>query len=181
MMIPASSLDIVRPRRGSAGLSLMEMLVVLLVVMLVAAGAYQSLASAWDSQQTITGQNEAQRRAQRATDSIVDRIRGAVGVQYGDGDQVTCLFGDGSTLAFYRVGSELRRDRYDGSTGSTYTGEVVCRDVVSLSFSYYSRSDNVLIDAPLASLAESLEVSVRVSEWKYGATQTSIVKFRNKM
>jgi prepilin-type N-terminal cleavage/methylation domain-containing protein len=166
--------------RRQAGVTLVELLVVLLIVSLVAAGAAQLLAASWNSQETVTGQNEVQRRAQQATDTVVDSLRGAAGVQFGDPSQVTCFFADGSTLTHYLADGELRRDSYDAATGVTTVGDVVCRDVTGLAFGYYRREGIAWVEAVSASLADSLLVSVTASEWKYEATQTSLVKFRNK-
>jgi prepilin-type N-terminal cleavage/methylation domain-containing protein len=166
--------------RRQAGVTLIELFVVLLIVSLVAVGAAQLLGASWDSQQTVTGQNEVQRRAQEATDEVVDELRGAAGVQFGEPSRVTCFFTDGSTLTYYLQDGELRMDAYDAGTGGTVVGDVVCRDVTSLAFSYYRRDGITWVEAASASLAESLLVSLTASEWKFEATQTSLVKFRNK-
>ncbi len=168
------------PHRRQAGVTLVEILVALLIVSLVAVGAAQLLGASWDSQQTVTGQNEVQRRAQEATDEVVDKLRGAAGVQFGEPSRATCFFTDGSTRTYYLEDGELRRDVYNAGTGGTVVGDVVCRDVTDLAFRYYRRYGVTWVEAASASLAESLSVSVTVSEWKYEATQTSLVKFRNK-
>jgi Tfp pilus assembly protein FimT len=166
--------------RRQAGVTLVELFIVLLIVSLVAAGAAQLLGASWDSQQTVTGQNEVQRRAQLATDTVVDSLRGAAGVQFGEPSQATCFFADGNTLTYYLADGELRRDTYDAATGGSVVGDVVCRDVTHLAFGYYRREGIAWVEAVSASLSESLLVSVTASEWKYEATQTSLVKFRNK-
>lgn len=168
-------------RRRQAGVTLVELFVVLLIVTLVAVGAAQLLSASWDSQQTVTGQNEVQRRAQQATDAVVDSLRGAAGVQFGEPSQVTCFFADESTLTYYLEEGELRRDSYDAATGGSVVGDVVCRDVTDLAFGYYRRDGIAWVPAVSASLADSVLVSVTASEWKYEATQTSLVKFRNKV
>jgi prepilin-type N-terminal cleavage/methylation domain-containing protein len=179
-LLPRQSVAL-RAGRREAGVTLVELLVVLLIVSLIAAGAAQLLAASWQSQDTVTGQNEVQKRAQEATDRVVDKLRGAAGVQFGDPSQVTCSFADGSTLTYYLEGGELRRDAYDAATGGTVVGDVVCRGVTHLAFGYYRRDGIAWVEAASASLADSLLVSVTASEWKYEATQTSLVKFRNKV
>ena len=178
--LPRQSVGLHAGRR-QAGVTLVELLVVLLIVSLVVAGAAQLLGASWDSQQTVTGQNEVQRRAQQATDTVVDSLRGAAGVQFGEPSRVTCFFADGRTLTYYLEDGELRRDSYDAATGATVVGDVVCRDVTDLAFGYYRRDGIAWVEAVSASLADSLLVSVTPSEWKYEATQTSLVKFRNKV
>jgi hypothetical protein len=158
-----------------------EVLVASLVLLLLLAGGAQLLAGSWQSQETVTGQNEVQKRAQQAADAVIDPLRGAAGVQYGEPSRVTCFFANDNTTTYYLADGELRRDTYDAGTGTTVLGYVVCRDVTDLSFGYYRRAGSVWAEAASASLAESLLVSVTVSEEKYQATQTSLVKFRNKV
>lgn len=169
-------------RLGSrAGLTLIEVLVSTLILLLLLAGTAQLLSGSWQSQQTVTGQNEVQKRAQQAADAVVDRLRGAAGVQYGEPSRVTCFFANDNTVTYYLADGELRRDTYDAGTGMTVLGDVICREVTALSFGYYRRAGSVWAQAASASLAESLMVSVTVSEEKYQATQTSLVKLRNKV
>jgi len=168
-------------RPAPRGMTLVELLVVLLVLLLVAAGISRLLASAWDSQQAISGQNECQKRAQRAVDTVVDSLRGASGVQSGDGARITATLPSGNTMSYYLHLQELRRDRYDNASGQTTVGEIICDHVSNLSFGYYHRAGNLWVLAASPTLGQSVLVSVTVALEQDHATETSLVRFRNQV
>jgi prepilin-type N-terminal cleavage/methylation domain-containing protein len=161
-------------------MTLIELMVVLMILGLIAAGISTLLASSWQSEADIQGQNEAQKWAQRGADAVVDGLRAASGVQTGLTDSVTATFADGSTVTYYLQSAELRRDHYNASSGQTTTGEVICRNVSGLAFAYYTCVAGSWVPAAAASLAQSLRVSVTIASGKDRATQTSLVKFRNR-
>ena len=160
-------------------MTLVEVLVALAIMLLVAAGISRMLVSSWDSQHTIVNQNDVQQQATAATDTIVDHLRGASEVQSGSAAELTAEFPSGSTVRYYLVGAELRRDRFNSSTGVTTSGEVICRIGDALQLGYVRRQGNTLV-AAAPSEAESVTVSVRVAQEGYRATETSVVKLRNK-
>jgi len=168
-------------RPGSRGLTLIEVLITLVILLLVAAGISRLLASSWESQLSITGQNEAQKWAQRAVDTVVDSLRGASSVTAGEPARVTASFTNDNTITYYLHQGELRRDRYDHTTGQTTSGEVVCRGVSGLTLRYYVRAGDSLVEAASPLLAQSLRVSATVRSGKGQATETSLVRFRNKL
>ncbi len=158
---------------------MIELLVALAIMLLVAAGISRLLVSSWGSEHTIVNQNDVQQQAAAATDAIVDSLRGASEVQSGTAAELTAEFPSGSTVRYYLVGSELRRDRFNAGTGTTTNGEVICRIGDSLQLAYIRRQGNTLV-AALPTAAESVTVSVRVAQEGYRATETSVVKLRNK-
>ncbi len=162
-----------------AGVTLVEMLVVIIIISLVVAGVSRMMSSSWASRGATEDQNNVQKEAAAATDTIVDHLRGASEVLTGTAAELTARFADGSTVRYYRVGSQVRRDRYNGTTGVTTTGEVICRVADALQLSYARRYNNVLVVAAPAA-AESVVVSVRTAEEGYQATETSVVRLRNK-
>jgi len=184
-MIPVSARICNFPRRpdrpARRGLTLIELLVVLVVLLLVTASISRLLASAWDSQQAITGQNESQKRAQRAVDTVVDSLRGASAVQSGDGARIAAVFPSGNVTTYYLSLHEIRRDRYDHASGQTTTGETICNDVSNLNFGYHRRTGNLWVPAPSPALSESVLVSVTVTLGQDHATETSLVWFRNHL
>jgi hypothetical protein len=157
----------------------------MVVLGLVAAGISRLLASSWESELTITDQNEAQKWAQRAADTVIDSLRGSSGVMTGDATSVKAGFSAGGStthsLTYYLTNGELRRVRRNEVTGQADPSEVVCRNVSGLAFSYYLRSGNTWGPAASPSLAQSLRVSVTVGSGKGQATETSLVQFRNKI
>ncbi|NIM05342.1 MAG: prepilin-type N-terminal cleavage/methylation domain-containing protein [Armatimonadetes bacterium] len=172
-----------------AGVTLVELLVVLAVMGLVAAGISSILVTTWKSHDTIIGQNEMQKWAQRTVDAVVDDLRGYSEIQAGDATQVTAVLKDEDeavvrTTTFYLQGDELLRDCYESSTGQTITGECICGDVSALTFDYYQYlpASNSWQSPPLdLADTESLRVSVTIASGNNQATETSWVKFRNKI
>jgi len=168
-----------RGRRRCAAMTLVELLVALIIVVIIAAGISRLLVSSWSSQRTVANQNAVQQEASAATDAIVDRLRGASGVQSGTAAELTAVFPGGSTERYYVVGRELRRDRFNAATGVTTVGEVISRIVESLRLEYVRREGNALVSATPGT-AESVTVSVGVALEGYRARETSVVKLRNK-
>jgi type II secretory pathway pseudopilin PulG len=168
--------------------TLIEILVAVMVLGLVAAGISRMLASSWQSQETLTSQNEMQKRAQRAVDAMIDSLRGYSEIQLGEPARVTAALRDKHgvllrTITYYLQEGELLRDRYESSSGETITGEIICGDVSSLMFDYYRYIpvSNSWESPPLdLTDTESVKVSVTIASGKNHATETSWVKFRNR-
>ena len=183
----ATGLPQARGRPASPGMTLIEVMIVLMLLTIVVAGISAVLASARQSHETITGQNEVQKRAQYAVDTIVDSLRGCSEIQIGEADRLTAALKDKNgatirTLTYYLQEGDLRRDRYEAATGQTVTGERICGNVSSLGFNYYCYllASNSLQPPPSPIDTESFLISVTVASGKDHATETSWVKLRNK-
>ena len=177
----------------SKGLTLIEILVVLMIMGVIVAGISATLATSRQSQVTITDQNEAQKWAQRAVDAIVDGLRSFTEVQTGQANSVlaTQRAKDGTlvrTAKYYVQNGRLLRDRYEAATGQTTTGEWICGNdnvqISNLSFNYYlyPQFSNTpqKINPPAGTSVQSMAASVTIAYGTYQATETSWVKFRNK-
>jgi len=173
----------------SGGMTVIEVMMSLFILGLVAAGISAMLASARQGQDVVTGQNETQKWAQRAIDAIVDTLRGFSEVQTGNRESVVIAqkTKDGVLIRivrYYVQSGELLRDRWEASTGQNTTGERVCGNVSNLEFHYYQHSpySDFLIELPVPAGAQtqSLRASVTIASGKNYATETSLVKFRNK-
>jgi type II secretory pathway pseudopilin PulG len=171
------------PAPCSPGMTFIEVMVVLLIMLLIGGAISRLLVRSWESQDVVVGQNSAQQEAARTVDTIVDGLRSASGVQAGDGTEVTCVFSNADTARYYRVGSELRRDWYDHLSGATTIGEVINPHCQSLALQYYLRAGNVLRapQSPETSAdAQIVHVAVTIVQDRNHATETSTVKLRNK-
>jgi len=169
-----------RVRIRPDGMTLVELMVVLIIMLLVTGAISRLLARAGESQDTIMGQNLMQKYAQQAADAVADRLRGASEITTGSDTDVTAAFGSGDTVRYYLQDARLKRDVYSHASGQTASGEVVCRDVLALDFDYFVRSGSSWAPAATAAVADSLKLSVTVRSDKYSATETSAVRLRNK-
>ena len=172
-------------------MTLAEVLVAMVILSLVVAGISATLAISWRNQETLQSQNEMQKRAQQAMDAIVDGMRRFSVVQTGQASSVTLaqLNKDGNTLRTLRCylqNGQVKRDRYEVATGQTVTGEVLCRSVSALSFTYcrlhfvnyLPKIEPILLSESIQD-TQSLRVSVTLTSGKQHASETSLVKLRN--
>lgn len=169
-----------RPRAPQAGITLIELFVVLLIMLMIAGGISRLLLSSWQSQDTITTQNEMQRRAQKAADEVVDRLRGATEITAGDSTSVTALYGNDDSVTYYLQNGALMRDRHSQATGVTTTDNI-CSSVSALDLGYLVRSGSGWATAATAVLAQSVKISVTLTSGSDRATESSVVKLRNKV
>jgi prepilin-type N-terminal cleavage/methylation domain-containing protein len=161
------------------GMTLIEVLTALLILSLVTGALSKLLMSAWESQDTLTGQNLMQKHAQQAADAVVDRLRGASEITAGNATQVAAAYKSGGSVTYYLQDGALMCDSRPSASGQTTTN-VICRDVSNLGFAYYVRSGATWATPATAVLAESVKVSVTVASGKDKATESSVVDLRNK-
>ena len=165
-------------RRAAAGITLTELMIVMLIMLLLAGGISRLLVSAYDSEAAIRGQNATQRLAQRAADTVVDSTRAATEITSGDATRLGVAFRNGDRMAYYLDDRQLKCDTTYG--GVTRTGQVISDQVCSVNFTYYvpNGGDWVATDTPTT--ARAVRLSVCVSDGKDRATQSSSVKLRNR-
>jgi prepilin-type N-terminal cleavage/methylation domain-containing protein len=162
------------------GVTLIELMVVLVIMMLVAGGISRILVRSWASEEVTNDQNVAERTAQQAVDAIVDRLRAGSAVAAGDAGQVTIVYGNNNTVSFFRQGNALRRTSYIHDTGQTTTETVVPDFLAGLTFQYQQRDGAGWKDADAASLADCVVVSATATSGRCQAAEISVVKLRNK-
>jgi len=163
-----------------SGLTLIELFVVLCLMVIVTGAISRMLMAAWEAQEAVTGQNLMQKYAQQAADAVVDRLRGASAITAGTGADITAAYPNGDTVRYYLDSGMLKRTSYSHASGQTGSGEIISRSVASLSFSYYAISVMNWQPAATASLAQSVVVSVTMVSGRDRATESSVVKLRNK-
>lgn len=193
-------------KRRSSGMTLIEIMIALLILTIIGIGISAALLNSWNSERTISDQNEAQKRSQYAVDRIVDDLRGATEITTAGPTSVTAAFKkiENPTAVLQRTvnyqlqGSDLICTRYDALSGVTTT-ETVCREITNLEFTpsrvhYYGGQPVVeaINGSETLQDVESLRIDLTVGiTWNTGAspgaqyncsaTQTSWVKFRNKV
>ncbi len=161
-------------------MTLIEVMTALLIMLLVAGAISRLLVRSWADEQVVNGQNQAQKTAQLAIDAVVDRIRAAASVASGYDDEITVAFGNGDTLTYRLQDGALQRSRYVDATGETTTDAVMPEFLTGLTFEYRQRNGAGWEVAALPSAADWVVVSVTAGVGKEQATETSIVKLRNK-
>ena len=167
------------PARRRRGITFVELMVVVMIMGLIAAGISRVLTSSWQSEAAIRGQNLVQKAAQQAADEVMDGLRGASEIVSGGATEVVAAFPNENTVRYYLDGGALKCDRYTKSTNTTTT-ETICDRVSALSFAYFVRVGSGLAPASTAVLAQAVRVSVTVSSGLDRATESSLVKLRNK-
>jgi prepilin-type N-terminal cleavage/methylation domain-containing protein len=162
------------------GVTLIELLVALVIMMLIAGGVSRILVRSWLSEEVTNDQNVAERAAQQAVDVVVDRLRAGAVVAAGDAGQVTVAYENGDTVSFFVQGHALRRTSYLHDTGQTTTETVVPDFLTGLSFQYRQRDGAGWKQADAAAVADWVVVSASATSGRCLATEISVVKLRNK-
>jgi len=174
-------------------MTLIEILVVILIMGVVAAGISATLATSRQSQVTIADQNEAQKWAQRAMDAVVDSMRGFSKVSSGQPNWVTVeqwkWNADHTQIIHTATATYYLQDEklWQSVTDQAANGALLCGSnslrISNLSFQYYEHASDyspTLTVTGNPANAESLFISITVNLGNYQATETSWVKFRNK-
>jgi type II secretory pathway pseudopilin PulG len=160
--------------RHTSGLTLPEMLVVVLVGLLVLVGLQRVFVAGLRTQTTTSLQTEVNRKAQVAVDDISARMRGAETVVDNGTDRISFIDQDGNNVRYWVDEGVLFRvlgsNDYSGGTP-------VASDVSGLSFSYYDTSGQ---PAAAASDAIRVVVTLDVERLSHSCVLESGVTLRNK-
>jgi type II secretory pathway component PulJ len=168
-------------RRSSVrGVTLVELMVALVIMMVIAGGISRVLVRSWQSEEVTNDQNLAERTAQQAVDVVVDRLRAGAMVAAGDAGQVTVAYENGDTVSFFLQGRALRRTVYVHASGETTTKTMVPDFLAGLTFQYRQRDGAGWKEADAASVADWVVVSASAASGRCLATETSVVNLRNK-
>ncbi len=155
----------------TSGLTLPEMLVVVVVGLLVLTGLHRVFVAGLRTQTTTSLQTEVNRKAQVAIDDISARMRGAETVVDAGTDRIWFVDQDSNDVT-YRVdeGVLFRSNDYSG-------GIPIASDVSEISFSYYDVSGQPATAAP-----DAVRVVVRlgVERLRHSCVLESGVTLRNK-
>lgn len=165
---------------SARGVTFVELMVALVIMMLIAGGVSRILVRSWLSEELVHDQNLAEKTAQQAVDVVVDRLRAGAMVAAGGAAQVTVAYENGDTVSFFRQESALRRTSYFHATGETTTETVVPDFLAGLTFQYRQRDGTGWKEADAASVADWVAVSASAASGRCAATEISVVKLRNK-
>jgi type II secretory pathway pseudopilin PulG len=166
-------------RRPNSGITLVELMVVMTILLLLTGGISKLMLSAYDSEAAIRGQNLRQKQAQRCADAMVDSLRAATAITSGDETSLSATFMNDDRITYYLADRQLLCDTT--FSGVTRTGQVISDQVCTLTFTYYlaDGADWVETDTPTA--ARAVHLSVCLSDGKNRATESSAVKLRNEL
>lgn len=124
-------------RRENTAFTLVETLIATLIMVIVGAGVYTLIRSAYDSQYMLMSQNNANGDARAAVDYLADHMRGAAGLTAATASDVTFTDNTGSSIRYWRASDgTLRTTVNSAPTGGTQ----IYNGLQSLTMTYYSWS-----------------------------------------
>lgn len=166
-------------RHRNSGITLVELMVVMTILLLLTGGISKLMLSAYDSEAAVREQNLRQKQAQRCADTIVDSLRGAAAITSGDETSLSATFRNGDRISYYLADGQLLCDTTFG--GVTRTGQVISDQVYSLTFNYYLARGGNWVETDTPTEARAVRLSVCLSDGKNRATESSAVKLRNEL
>lgn len=168
-----------RAARARAGITLIELMVAMMIMLLLAGGIGKLMLSAYESEAALRGQNLMQKMAQRDADTLVDSLRAATEITSGAATQVSAAFRNGDRITYYLEDRQLKCDTTFG--GVTRAGQVISDHLCTVSFTYYAPSGGDWVETSTPAAARAVRVSVCLSDGRDRATEASAVKLRNKL
>jgi type II secretory pathway pseudopilin PulG len=167
---------IARITARSAGFSLVEVLVAVLVGLLGLAGLHRVFIAGLTTQQTTSLQTEVNRKAQVAMDDMISRLRGSSGVVEAQPNRVWFIDQDDNNVRYWVNDATLYRYR-SPDPGGYSDGIRLATNVSLIGFEYYDDNHQ---PASVADEASSVVVELVVERGAHSARLGSAVNFRNK-
>ncbi len=145
--------------RASAGFTLTELLVALLIGLLVLEGVHRIFVAGLTTQYTTSNQTEVNRKAQVGADTIVSKMRGSSEVKDAAANRIWFLDQEGNNCRFWLNGGTLFYRDWGASNGSYANGNPVASNVSYFDLDYFdANSQPTAIAANVCLVAIELEV-----------------------
>jgi prepilin-type N-terminal cleavage/methylation domain-containing protein len=165
------------PGRASAGFTLTELLVALLIGLLVLEGVHRIFVAGLTTQYTTSNQTEVNRKAQVGADTIISKLRGSSEVKDAAANRICFLDQEGHNIRFWLDGGSLVYRDWGVSDGSYTGGTPVASNVSIFDLDYYDANGQ-----PTAAAANTCAVAVELEVKEAGQSThlRSNVRLRNK-
>ncbi len=163
--------------RASAGFTLTELLVALLIGLLVLEGVHRIFVAGLTTQYTTSTQTELNRKAQVGADTIVSKLRGSSGIKEAAANRIWFLDQEGNNYRFWLENGKIYFRDWGASNGSYANGNPVASNVTVFDLDYFDANGQ-----PTSVAADACEVAVEleVKDARQTACLRSRVRLRNK-
>jgi type II secretory pathway pseudopilin PulG len=166
-------------RRGRRrGFTLIEMLVAGAIMIAVGAGLWTLMRSSYNSEWILLNQNNAYATGRGGVDTLTDALRGLTALSSAAASDVTFVDGSGASVRYWLTEGGIHRTVGGAPTG----GDVVVRNVSSLTFTYWSYSGSSWSTSTSPtdlSKVKALIVAANVSVNGYARQMSTTVRLRN--
>ncbi len=167
-------------KRRHAGFTLIEMLVVGLISVIIGAGLWTLVRSAYDAEYMLINQNTANANARQVVDLFADHLRGTAGLVSASPSDVTFSDNAGNSIRYWRASDGTLRTSVNNTPAN---GNQILAGVQSLSLTYYTWNGSSWVSSTSPSVPGSVgaaDIVVVVNINGYTRRLSSRVRFRQK-